>query len=301
MRQKISILFNSFWDRFFTDEPNNITFFKEIFSDLAETIIITNNPDDADIIVNSFCGKFIKRDNAINILFAGEPLYEKEGWDIILSGLNENIYKQAINVPLFISYMYCNNLLDRCTNRPTRTTIPSKFCCFIQSHDKCKERNNIFFVINSYKKVDSAGQTFNTVGYYLIAPWGTPAFFEFISQYKFIICTENTKIDNYVSEKLFHAYVPNIVPIYWGSDYVKSIFNPKSYISLEDSSEQSYFNLLEKVIELDNDDSKWLNMVNEPFLINNKLPDDIQISAIKERVTTRINDLIIKKNQIQVI
>lgn len=302
MRKQIKILFNAFWNRFFTDEPINITFFKDIFSDLAETVLITDNLEEVnnvDIIVNSLCGPTVKRDNAINILFAGEPYYEKDGWDIVLSGLDETVYKQAINTPLFISYMYCNNLLDKCSNRPKRTTIPSKFCCFITSNDKCVERNNLFFLINSYKKVDSVGQAFNTVGYYLIPSWGSPEFFEFISQYKFVICAENANTDNYISEKIFHGYIPNIVPIYWGSEYAKTIFNPKSYISLEESSEQSYINLLQKVVELDNNDSKWLDMVNEPFLINNKLPEDIQIQSIREKVADRISKLIINKTQIQ--
>jgi hypothetical protein len=146
-------------------------------------------------------------------------------------------------------------------------------------------------MLNSYKKVDSVGMAFNTTGYLLTHPWGSKGFFDFISQYKFVICGENTKIDNYITEKIFHGYLSQTVPVYYGSDYAKKIFDKDSYISLDDVTEQSYINVLNKVIELDNDDNKWLTVVNANVFINNSLIEELQMKNLKKKVVERIKQL----------
>jgi len=40
---------------------------------------------------------------------------------------------------------------------------------------------------------------------------------EFLKRYKFFICPENTSVDGYVSEKVFHAIGSGCIPIYYGS------------------------------------------------------------------------------------
>jgi hypothetical protein len=285
----MKISFHAFWDRFFDDEQNNISFFKELFSEV-ENLIYVKDASQSDIIVNSLYGTKVKRDNKIHILFGSEPNYPKDEDDIVLGGLDETIYKNAINIPLFLSYLYCNNFLERCINKTLRTVVPSKFCCWIVSNDKCIERNNIFFLLNSYKSVHSVGMAFNTTGYLLTHPWGSKGFFDFISQYKFVICGENTKIDQYITEKIFHGYLSQTIPIYYGSDYSKKVFNSDSYLNLENTDEQSYMKLLNRVIEIDNDDSKWLSIVNSPVFINNSLPEELQMKNLKKKVAERIKN-----------
>lgn len=287
----MKISFHAFWDRFFDDEQNNISFFKELFSEV-ENLIYVKDAEESDIIVNSLYGPKVKKENKIHILFGSEPNYPKDEDDIVLGGLDETLYPNAINVPLFLSYLYCNNFLERCIDRPVRKTVPSKFCCWIVSNDKCIERNNIFYLLHSYRNVDSIGMAFNTTGYLLTQPWGSKGFFDFISQYKFVICGENTKIDQYITEKIFHGYLSQTIPIYYGSDYSKKVFDSDSYLYLENTDEQSYMNLLNRVIEIDNDDSKWLSMVNSPVFINNSLPEELQMKNLKKKVAERIKTCI---------
>ena len=153
--------FHAFWQRFFEDEQNNISFFKELFSDLQENQFI-QDADKADIIVNSLYGSKVIRTDKIHILYGPEPNYPKDEDDLVVGGLDESKYPRGINIPLFISYLYCNNFLEKCISRPIRTTVPEKFCCWIVSNDKCVERNTIFYMLNTYKKVDSVGMAFNT-------------------------------------------------------------------------------------------------------------------------------------------
>jgi hypothetical protein len=279
--------FHAFWPRFFEDEQNNISFFKELFSEV-EDFSIVDNSDESDVIVNSLYGPKIIKENKIHILYGPEPNYLKDEDDIVIGGLDEYLYPKGINIPLFISYLYCNNFLDKCISRPIRTTVPEKFCCWIVSNDKCVERNTIFHMLNSYKKVDSVGMAFNTTMYLLTEPWGSKGFFDFISQYKFVICGENTKIDNYITEKIFHGYLAHTIPIYYGSDYCKKVFDSKSFINLEKTDNESYVKLLEQVVELDNDDNKWLEMANTNVFINNSLIEELQMKNLKKKVAERI-------------
>lgn len=278
----VNFLFNAFWPRFFENEQNNISFFKELFIELDFQLV--NTTDEADVIVNSLYGPKIKIPNKLHILYGPEPNYPKDEDDIVIGGLDESLYPNCINIPLFISYLYCNNFLDKCINRPILTKVPSKFCCWIVSNDKCIERNLIFHVLNSYKKVDSVGMAFNNTGFLLTESWGSQGFFNFISQYKFVICGENTKIDQYITEKIFHGYLAHTIPIYYGSDYCKKIFDSNSYINLETIDTVSYEIFLNKIIEIDNNDRKWLAMANSPVFINNSLPEELQMNNLKKKV-----------------
>lgn len=292
---KIKISFHGFWPRFLEDEQNNVSFFKELFSGLGD-ILIQNDPDKSDILVSTYGHEQELRDKAINVLYICEPSNNKEGWDLVIAGIDESKYNfPIINTPLFVSYLYCNNLLDKCLNRVPKTSIPSKFCCWITSNANCQERNNIFHILNIYKKVDSTGLKLNNTGHLLTCPWGSQEFYDYISQYKFVICAENSDMEQYITEKIFHGYISRTIPIYWGTKYMKTIFHPNSYIYLENTNEKSYYDLLNKVIEIDNDDKKWLSMINSPVFINNQLPQDLQMDTLKEKVITHIQNIKSKK------
>jgi hypothetical protein len=91
-------------------------------------------------------------------------------------------------------------------------------------------------------------------------------FLNFISNYKFIICFENTKFETYLTEKIINPYLANIIPIYWSSEFVKKIFNINSMIFLENETENGFQKVINKIIELDNNDDEYLKMVNQPVL-----------------------------------
>ena len=87
-----------------------------------------------------------------------------------------------------------------------------------------------------------------------------------------MICFENTKMETYSTEKIVNTYLAKSIPIYWASDNVKNIFNiNSSTIFLEDETEESFNNVVKQVIDLDNNDEKYLEFVNRPiFNDNNK-------------------------------
>lgn len=145
----------------------------------------------------------------------------------------------------------------------------SKFCCFLVSNAKrrkVQKRVEFFHRLCKYKKVDSGGRAFNNIGYQV--PPGETAKREFLRPYKFNIAFENTSVPGYTTEKITEAMDARCLPIYWGSPRVAEEFNPKSFLNYFDfPSEEA---LIEKIIELDNDDAKYLEYFRQPYFHNDE-------------------------------
>jgi hypothetical protein len=147
---------------------------------------------------------------------------------------------------------------------PTKT----KFCCFLASYanKKTRLRNDFFHKLCKYKKVDSAGGALNNVGYRV--PPGPVAKQEFLRPYKFNLAFENRSLPDYTTEKIVDAMQARAMPIYWGNPEVNLEFNSKSFLNYFDfPSEEA---LLEKIIELDQDDAKYLEYLRQPYFHNNQ-------------------------------
>jgi len=297
MNKELIVSFHQFWDRFFEDEQNNVSFFKELLSGITKNIIVQDDPEKSHIIINN-CHSNIKSKNAVHVSYIGESIDCPENADIVLGGFDEKKYKNVITMPIFLVFLYCNNYLERCINKAVVQNVPTKFCCYIVSNPLGKERNTIFYLLNSYKKVDSTGLELNNTGQLLTCPWGSYEFYRYISQYKFIICGEHGISEFCMSEKIFHGYLGNSIPIYCGPEYVKQLFNQDSFIYLDGVSDESFINLVNKVIEIDNDDSKWLSMVNSTPFINNTLPEELQMEGLKKKFADRVSSVLKNRTSI---
>ena len=116
-----------------------------------------------------------------------------------------------------------------------RLSLKKKFCCIVVSAQDqgfgCFLRENFFRKLSQYKQVDSAGKCFNNTGYF--APEGDD-YFDWISQYKFMITFENSFGHGYVTEKIFNGFKGGAVPIYWCDiPAAKYYFNDFPYLSLK--------------------------------------------------------------------
>jgi hypothetical protein len=78
-----------------------------------------------------------------------------------------------------------------------------------------------------------------------------------------MICFENTIEGVYITEKIINPFLARTIPIYFGTNYCNQVFNKDAFLYLEDESEKSYNTLLESIKELDNNDTKYLQMVNQ--------------------------------------
>jgi hypothetical protein len=296
MASKYKYYFDRFWNAFMTDEQNNVSFYKELINPLQ----IVDTPEDADVIF-SYASKPLLLPNKVTAVYFGEPhhTYDTSGCHIVFGGVPEFKDSRAVFIPTFLSYLYCNNFLPRLIPRQIRKTVPPNFCCMLIGNTSVQERIGLFHVVNSYKQVTSCGIGANNVGWIMPIPWGRPGFFEFISQFKFVIVTENAKIDAFITEKLFHGYLASTIPIYWGSDYVTEIFNPDSMVLLKEYTPYGLHALLQEVKRIDNDDEEWLRRVNAPVFLKNDLPEYFKMKNVSKRLSTKIEEEVMKmkKNQ----
>ncbi|WP_198934712.1 glycosyltransferase family 10 domain-containing protein, partial [Helicobacter pylori] len=102
------------------------------------------------------------------------------------------------------------------------------FASFVASNPNAPIRNAFYDALNSIEPVTGGGSVKNTLGY------NVKNKNEFLSQYKFNLCFENSQGYGYVTEKILDAYFSHTIPIYWGSPSVAKDFNPKSFVNVHD-------------------------------------------------------------------
>lgn len=175
-----------------------------------------------------------------------------------------------VEPPNFISYPYYavhfRDSIDELVKKRQKLLAKkkTKFCCFVVSNDRTGhvdmmvKRIKLFDALNDIKHVDSGGAVRNNVG---IAPW--LGFIDWVSDYKFMICLENTKSNpGYITEKPFTPWFAGAVPIYDGACIYE--LNQKALIDASGSIE----NIVKRVMELDNDTIGYQLMRNENIVDN---------------------------------
>ncbi len=135
------------------------------------------------------------------------------------------------------------------------------FCNFVYGHERVDQlRRGFFEALSKYKRVDSLGSLLNNMpdGFYVTR-------MNKIAQtrkYKFSIAFESVDMSGFISEKISDAFDAGTIPIYMGDPHVSEIFNKEAYIDVHDYVD--FDEVIEKIKELDNDDEKYLDMVNQP-------------------------------------
>ncbi len=141
----------------------------------------------------------------------------------------------------------------------------TKFCALVTGNTRTpttRTRTEFFHRLCNYKKVDSGGTALNNLGYQV--PWGGKL--DFLKPYKFCSAFENESPPGYTTEKLFEAMQARCVPLYWGNSRVHEEFNPASFLNYSDFPSEEAF--IEKIIELDRDDDKYFEYLQQPYFYN---------------------------------
>lgn len=257
--------------------------FNLIFDEVSPDIVLTGNDLSPDLV---------KYKNSKIIYYNGEPFLSWVG------NIDKNIIHKSLTffnfqdsfferVPLILLYnyeYYKNRYIDEyefLLNKKTkRTIVPQKFCSFVSrgnGYPSCP-RKYFFEKLGNYKFVNSHGSYLNNSP---LIPMGNTLKYEnslfkvrCISDYKFNICFENShgcvKSPNdmtYVSdsgllsEKIYESLLSNTIPIYWGNKDVHKDLNTNRFINYYDYND--FDSMVEKIIEIDNDDKLFLDYVNQ--------------------------------------
>lgn len=228
-----------------------------------------------------------KSKSDVHILVNGETRDKGnlENYDVKLIMEETDLKKGIISHPLFIMDSYAYNSWPKymSVRNPVKK---NKFCIFVVSNEKNDIRNKFFKKLSEYKKVDSGGKIFNNIG--MKAPRndelkGDYSYYNFLSEYKFMICFENTSKPNYLTEKLANAYLGNTVPIYWGASKVREWFNKGAILQLEETgTEEEMDRLINKIKEIDNDDILYDEIYRQPLMY--EIPDEMKMENIREKI-----------------
>ncbi|GHV29775.1 hypothetical protein FACS1894167_09570 [Synergistales bacterium] len=143
-----------------------------------------------------------------------------------------------------------------------------KFCNFIYSNPGNGKgavlRREFAEKLMKYKRVDCPGKVLHNmdggVNGRASDDW-SGGMISFTGNYKFTIAFENSSQLGYITEKICQPFLGRSIPIYWGAPDVTSYFNPRAFINCGDY--ETMDGAMKKVIELDNDDDAYMNMLRE--------------------------------------
>lgn len=258
MKKKIKLFFCDFWP-VFKPEDN---FILDFLSSEFEVTVSSENPD---FIIYSVFGTDYARYNCPRIFYTGENIRPNFDECDFSFSFDRGDAPKNFRWPLYTAYADVNILLDR--NRPVEEIMKekTKFCNFIYSNAGPQNRIEFFKKLSKYKKVDSAGRIHNNCKIRTLNK------LDFVREYKFSISFENEAYPGYTTEKIFEPLLVDSLPIYWGDPTVGLDFNTKAILNWYDYGSDEA--LIEKIIEVDKDDSLWAEYLSQPKYPENKLTE----------------------------
>ncbi len=232
--------------------------------------------------------------NSINITSVFGPVRRvcpnRHGLNIFYTG--ENIHSDTLKAyeellssfDLVIGFDYCSNsnyvrfpywllhkfdptsgkeaIIKRVEEIGTRPISPRcRFCSLVSRHDKGGVRTEIADIVEKYGSIEYVGK-FRHNSDDLIMNFADNKI-EFLRQYKFNICPENSDSIGYVTEKLFDSFESGCIPIYWGSgnNPEPDLINRDAILFLDDTLDS-------RMNELQDKDA-YLEFVSRPVFKEN--------------------------------
>ena len=256
---QIKVAFVDFWSHF---DPDNFILIKALRE--HHDVEIKQNPADADYVFFSLFGDehWFLPDSCVKIFYTGEnvcPDFNVCDYAVGFEWLT--LGDRYLRLP----NNYCTRLFAEGTLLMEKHDIPAnpekrKFCSFVVSNaDANPIRQQFFEKLSAYKKVDSGGRLMNNVG----GPVADKI--DFHRQHKFVIAFENSSHSGYTTEKIVDAFAAGSIPVYWGDPDVTRVFNPKAFIEVRSVEEA-----IERIQQLDQDDTEYLQMLKETPLADEK-------------------------------
>jgi alpha(1,3/1,4) fucosyltransferase len=245
---------------FFPGFPKTYNFFYNLLKERFDVQIC----DQPDFLIYSYFGHQHRLHSGTKIFFTGEsvlPNWQECDYALTCHYLDD---PRHLRLPFYVTYGDAQSIVKGQEDPAQILAQKTKFCSFVVGNHhprKNKNRAEFFHRLSKYKRVDSGGRFLNNIGGPV--PGWSGGKVRFLRDYKFNIAFENAAIPGYTTEKLFEAMQARTLGIYWGDPLVSREFNPRSFLNYADfPSEEA---LIERIIELDRDDAKYLEYVREPY------------------------------------
>ena len=257
-------------------------FVREILNVIGGTIKMTKDFNKADLIITHIKQKInYFKEEALNIIINGEPINAKREYDISISTLFN--FNSVMNI--YIPYLYQSLKEHKLSiEQKDYVTTKTKYCAYMYFMDH-PHRIHYFKLFSKYKRVDGLGKSCkNTERNTTRKEYGDITYLDEAIQiykdYKFVLSIENKLDYGYNTEKLINPIIAGSIPIYWGDPEIFLYINKKRVIyALDFKSDEA---LLKKIIEIDNDDELYQEIINEDVYI--KTPEEIFSNYKKELI-----------------
>ncbi len=226
--------------------------------------------DQPDFLIYNCYGYEHRLHSGVRIFFCGEsdmPDFRECDYSLAAVKLGD---PRHLQIPHYVSSFAEPREIVKGEDEPEKILgAKTKFCAFVVGNYNPKKNHNrvaFFEKLSKYKRVDSGGRLFNNIGGPIAG--GSRGKIDFLRNYKFNIAFENRAFPGYTTEKIFEPMAARCLPIYWGNPFIHEEFNTKSFLNYSDFPSEDA--LIEKIIELDKDDAKYLEYLRQPYFHDDK-------------------------------
>ena len=275
MKKSIRIKLVGFWENFNPD--NNI-----IFQIIKRHFNVEYVDDDPDYIFCSCIGNYEYYEYCkypqIRIMYSGENYIPDFNLiDYAISSYPVIFLDRHFRLPEFVQGRTQLSLnLEKKEKSYDKSFLSKKeyFANFICSHEsEFNIRGDFFKKLSEYKRIESCGTYLNNMENGFVVNQNEKL--QFQKKCKFTLCFESTSHDGFITEKIIDAFAADTIPVYYGSRDIDTIFNKEAFINCLDYD--NFDQVIAKIIELDNDDEKYLKMLNKPvFVKSNYVSETLQ-------------------------
>ena len=275
MKQRIKIKATDFWSK----DIMNFYLFKLLAKDYD--LVMSDEPD---LLLFSVFGYEHLKYTCLKIFYTGEnvkPNFKLCDYSFSFEDTDERNFQlpHLAVYPFFQEFRkgQYSPKIQSLRNHPK-----VEFCNFFYSNPRPKERIIFCQKLMNYKRVDCPGKVLKNME----SIDSSGGKMQFLKKYKFTIAFENHSAVNYTTEKIYHPLLVGSIPIYWGNPKVAEFFNPESFVNCHDYD--SFEEVIERVIEIDNDDSLYEKYISAPPILK-----DSKINLItEEEILDRLNKIV---------
>ena len=295
MKSKLKINFENFWPNY----QKRDNYFYNLLSQKFD-VTISENPD-LLIFSYDYTGKRADRNydskKVVKVFFGCENV--EPNFDECHAAISQKYIDNVkhFRLPLWTQYVNWFGTRPMVSNRDQCYLIDpacllnkrfdpdallgqkTNFCNFLYTQPRGL-RMTFMDYFRGYKKIDSAGKLHNNMGGTIQGR--SDHIFKILWQesYKFTASLENDLDPGWTTEKLLHPMSTLSLPIYWGNEKVSDEFNTESFVNIHDydSMEQ----VVQRVVEIDNNDELYLEIMSRPWFHNNTFPDHVSPRAVLE-------------------
>ena len=248
----------------FVDDMSNYSSLQALVkSRLSLYYDVVIDPKTPQIVFGNIYGSKIGTYDAIRVLYSSEEYVPDFNlYDYAVTIFQEFSFKDRVfnlSVPLFVDRCVSALRLIETRKEFTAEDLAAKtgFCSFVQSQLGAADpiRVEFFHKLSEYKTVDSGGRLLNNVG----GPVKDKMAFE--AQHKFSISFINARTYT-LQDRPLDAFAARTLPIYWGNPDIGRFHNTKAFVNVMDYP--SLDAVVQTVKEIDNDDARYIEMMNEP-------------------------------------